>query len=520
MTLPLLSFLLPLGAVVLGMPLAMAFARMVGLVDRPDQRRKLHARVVPLAGGAMVLLAVVAAHIAVADKFKGPQSILSAPMIFIPLLALFVIGLLDDRFRLPGRIKLAGQLVVAVALIGAGFHIQTVNVFGWEANAGLCALPLTLIWLVGSANSVNLLDGMDGMVGTIGVIIAGAIAAVAFVHGQTGTALSALMICGALAGFLVFNLPSASVFMGDAGSLTLGMTLGILALGLESTTGQTVLGGLAFALMLLPICDSCAAVVRRHFTGQSIFATDRGHLHHRLRQAGLSVKKALALVATLNLVLAAGVCSWAFLGSYAPVPCAVVLVASILVLGRLFGHSEAKLLARRVAHLLRLSPYARMRLGRMARVHLQGSFQCWDEIWKGFQTQATALKPRSLTFTISAPAIHETYHARWDGPANHDEAPSDWRIQMPVRLELQVIGWVEVVAEFCPRTGPQAMASVTDLVEDLELRIAHEMSLRASAPEPIPEVVATRRRPRLGSHPQSRRMTVGYQLVPAIANAD
>jgi UDP-GlcNAc:undecaprenyl-phosphate/decaprenyl-phosphate GlcNAc-1-phosphate transferase len=519
MTLIPLSILIPLAVVIVGMPFAAAVARQTGLVDRPDRWRKLHARVVPLAGGATVLMAVVAAHLVLPVWFgyEGPPSILTTPAVYVPLLVLFVVGLLDDRFRLPGRVKLLAQMGVAVALIGGGFHVQVIDVFGWQISAGLFALPLTLIWLVGSTNSVNLLDGMDGMVGTIGLVIAGAIAAVAVHLGQTGTALSALIICGALAGFLVFNLPAASVFMGDGGSLTLGLTLGILCLGLHSPTGQLVLGAPAVALMMLPICDSCAAFTRRHLTGQSIFATDRGHLHHRLRQAGLSVKQALALVAGLSLTLAAGVCGWAFFGTHAPVAAAIVSVAGVLVLGRLFGHSELKLLARRAAQVFRVPAGTRQRLGRMARVHLQGSSQCWDEIWKGFQTQASALNPRSLTFTISAPAIHEAYHARWDGPASHGEAPSDWRIQMPVRLQQQVIGWVEVVAEFCPLTGPQAMSDVSGLVEGLERRIAQELTL--PAPDPVPEVLAVRRRG-LATRLRPRGWEWDKPLVPAATEAD
>jgi UDP-GlcNAc:undecaprenyl-phosphate/decaprenyl-phosphate GlcNAc-1-phosphate transferase len=519
MTLIPLSILLPLAVVLVGTPLAAAAARQTGLVDRPDRWRKLHARVVPLAGGMTVLVAVITAHLVLAlgVGYEGPPSVLATPGIYIPLLILFVVGLLDDRFRLPGRVKLLAQIGVAVALIGGGLHVQVVDVFGWQVGAGLFALPLTLFWLVGSTNSVNLLDGMDGMVGTIGLIIAGAIAAVAFHLGQTGTALSAVILCGALAGFLVFNLPAASVFMGDGGSLTLGLTLGVLCLGLHSPTGQLVLGVPAVALMMLPICDSCAAFTRRHLTGQSIFATDRGHLHHRLRQAGLSVRQALALVAGLSLTLAAGVCGWAFLGTYAALVAAVVSVAAVLVFGRLFGHSELKLLARRAAQVLRVPAGTRRRLGRMARVHLQGSSQCWDEIWKGFQTQAAALNPRRLTFTISAPAIHEAYHARWDGPAGDSEAPSDWRILMPVRLQQQVIGWVEVVAEFCPRTGPQVMGSVSGLVEGLESRIAQELTL--PAPEPVPEVLAVRRR---GLATRLRPSGWGWDqpLVPVATEAD
>lgn len=478
------SFAMPFLVVCCAVPLAAALARRVGLVDKPDARRKLHVKVVPLVGGVAVALAVTIA-VALHNYFGVATLWLANPLVLGGVGLVFLVGLADDRLRIRGKYKLLGQVAAACLLVAGGVHIGHVDVFGTNIAVGWIGVPLTIFWLVGASNSVNLLDGMDGMVGTIGLTMLIGLAGLFIARGHPVGTVVALSGAGALAGFLLFNLPPAKIFMGDAGSLTLGMVLGVLALKVEGGDGPFALGPAGVSLFFLPIADSCAAFTRRLLTGRSIFATDRGHLHHRLIQLGYSPRGVLRLVLGLNLLLAAGVVGRELASSGAPVVVSVGLVALILVLGRLFGHTELMLLARRGGSRLPIPDAPRRALGRAVRVHIQGSCLVWDETWALVRAQTVALKARCLCLNISAPAMHETYLARWDAPAERDSEAGQWRADWPVRHNGQVIGWLTVVAEPCKDASPKAMLAVSDLVAEIERTIDRAMD-ETSGVLPVP----------------------------------
>ena len=473
-----LSFIVPFLVVCGAVPLAMVLARRVGLVDKPDARRKLHIKVVPLVGGIAVAGAVTVA-VALHNCYGVATLWLVNPFVLGGVGVVFLVGLADDRLRIRGKYKLLGQVVAASLLVAGGVHVGHVDVFGNNVAVGWIGIPMTIFWLVGASNSVNLLDGMDGMVGTIGLTMLIGLAGLFIARGHDVGTVVALSGAGALAGFLLFNLPPARIFMGDAGSLTLGMVLGVLALKVEGGDGPFALGPAGVSLFFLPIADSCAAFTRRLLTGRSIFATDRGHLHHRLIQLGYTPRGVLLLVMGLNLLLAAGVVGRELAYNGAPVVVAVALVAVILVLGRLFGHTELMLLARRGSSRLPIPDAPRRRLGRAVRVHIQGSCQVWDETWALVRAQTATLKARCLCLNISAPSLHETYLARWDAPTKRDSDMGQWRADWPVRHNGQVIGWLTVVAEPCADASPKAMLAVSDLVAEIEQTINRAMDRAA-----------------------------------------
>ena len=476
-----LSFLLPFVVACVTIPLAALIARRVGLVDHPDTRRKLHARVVPLVGGIAVAVAVFVAVILMM-WFDLATTWLSSSLVLAGVAALFLVGLADDRLRLPGKYKLLGQLVAASALVYGGVQIQVIDFFGYEVPAGFLAIPLTLFWLIGASNSINLLDGMDGMVGVVGLTILLGLVSLFAIRGHEIGTLVTLAGAGALVGFIIFNLPPARVFMGDSGSMTLGLVLGVLALKVEGGDRRFAIGPVCVALFILPIADSCAAFARRILTGRSIFATDRGHLHHRLLQIGYTPRQVLRLVVGLNLVIVAGVIGRELYSNVIPLLLAVSIVAAVLVFGRLFGHTELLLLARRSANRLPISVETRRKLGRAVQVHIQGSCRCWDETWALIRGKALALKAQTLCLNISAPALHETYLARWDSPLSRSDEMGQWRADWPVRHNGQVIGWLTVVAEPCADSTPQAMSAITALVAEVEQHITNAMNRQALEP--------------------------------------
>src|SRR5262249_13889999 len=133
-----------------------------------------------------------------------------------------------------------------------------------------------------------------------------ALGAMAALQGQWAAAAVAAILAGALLGFLFYNFPPASVFLGDCGSMLIGLAVGVLAIRSSLKAPATVALAAPTALLILPIFDTTAAILRRKLTGRSLYTTDRGHLHHCLLRSGLSNRRALLAVAGLCLVTAVG----------------------------------------------------------------------------------------------------------------------------------------------------------------------------------------------------------------------
>src|SRR5262249_41151655 len=246
---------------------------------------------------------------------------------------------------------------------------------------GVLAVPFTAFWLLGAINSLNLLDGMDGLLGSIGLIVCLTLAALAAVHGHWAAAAVAVGLARRLLGLLRYNYPPASLFLGDSGSMLVGLTIGVLAIRSSLKGPATAALAAPAALLVLPIFDTTAAIVRRKLTGRSLYTTDRGHLHHCLLRAGLSSRGVLLLVAALSLVTVGGVLASIAWKSEPLALLSALLVVAVLVLTRLFGHAELVLLHKRCAALA--VAFLKASDGRQVReleVRLQGTAD-WKELW-------------------------------------------------------------------------------------------------------------------------------------------
>ncbi len=197
--------------------------------------------------------------------------------------ALWVIGVVDDARELRPYQKLLGQIVVAagVALALPRFHFTP-----WFA----ADLGLEILWLVGTSNAFNLIDGIDGLSGGAGIIAALAMAATGMLHHNTALTLEGFAVAGGLAGFLVFNFPPASIFMGDSGALAVGMLLGAMALqgGALATNSRVTKYVFPILVMLMPLLDTLIVSVSRFATQNPISRRGVDHSHHRLIALGLS----------------------------------------------------------------------------------------------------------------------------------------------------------------------------------------------------------------------------------------
>jgi len=274
----------------------------IGL-DEPDDRRKLHAKAVPRLGGAPIFLAVSLACL-VAGYIGGlgwtrwlPVAICNALM--------FSVGFADDLKPLGAKVKLVGQIGTALVLYALGVSIDMLsNPFGEGALVlGWWSLPLTVLWLVGVPNIVNLIDGMDGLAGGFGLFLSLTLAFIGYYGGQPDVVVVSLSMAGALAGFLIFNLPPAKIFLGDGGAYLIGFF--IASVSLFTSNKGSVIGALLVVIIALgvPILDTLFAIIRRGIRGVPIFSADAEHIHHRLILLGYSKGRALAAMYSVCLAL-------------------------------------------------------------------------------------------------------------------------------------------------------------------------------------------------------------------------
>ncbi len=272
-------------------------------VDAPGEHRR-HRRPVPLLGGVALWAAVAAAVLAVpADADRGRLwAVLGAATLVAAA------GLYDDRWRLPVVEKLLAQLFAAAVLVSGGLFVVL------ALPAWLDAV-LTVVWIVGITNAFNLLDNMDGQAAGVAAVAALGFLALTARQGGFAPALAAAL-AGAALGFLLYNFYPARIFMGDAGSLVLGLLLAVLGLELQTGRGLTepwIAALVPVLLLAVPIFDTTLVTVSRWRRGHNPLTTPgNDHLSHRLRRRGLSERGvALAIYAAGALGAAlAGLAAW------------------------------------------------------------------------------------------------------------------------------------------------------------------------------------------------------------------
>jgi UDP-GlcNAc:undecaprenyl-phosphate GlcNAc-1-phosphate transferase len=469
-------FLVSLFVSLVTTPLVRGLARHVGLVDRPDGGRKIHKAPTPVAGGLAMLFACIVALV-LAYLYSPEVRYLfrnDATKLFGLLAAsimICVLGVIDDFAILRGRYKLLGQMVVVGLVIAMGVRVDNFSIFGTRVELGYLAVPFTAFWLLGAINSLNLLDGMDGMLGTIALVVSLAFALVAAVHGQWLAMCVALALSGSLLGFLRFNFPPASIFLGDSGSMLIGLTIGVLAIQSSLKAQATISLATPLAILVLPILDTLAAIIRRKLTGRSIYATDRGHLHHCLMNKGISHHRILFTVSGLCLVAVMGTLASLWFHSEMFAVLSALTVVWILVATRVFGYVEYILIKKQMA--LTVQRFLPMRLGRREahelEIHLQGSAD-WKELWRRLTSTAVDLGLSFVKLDVNLPALHEGYHATWTKRKGAENEDHVWRLELPLSQSHRVVGRI-IVAGAKDTDVFLKLAKLAALLEDFELAV-------------------------------------------------
>ncbi len=257
------------------------------VVDLPGHRRP-HREPVPRTGGLAIFLSFFASLYfleKVVLHTELPWSWLG--ILFGSGLAILALGVLDDRYGIHAENKLYGQLVIIVALMIFGQRLGAVvlPVVG-RVELGGWTWPITLFWYLGFVNSMNLIDGLDGLASGIAAVAAAVTAIVAFVVGEQVSTLIAVVLCGTTLAFFYWNVSSRKVFLGDSGSMWLGLVLGSIVLQLARHHAVPL--AVLLAPMVVPIWDTGTTIVRRCRKRTSIFQADDHHLHHRLVRLGFT----------------------------------------------------------------------------------------------------------------------------------------------------------------------------------------------------------------------------------------
>lgn len=430
-------------------PFCKRFATKILLVDHPDQKRKLHTTPIPLIGGIVIFLATIAAVVITQSSFTiSTDGFLNGWYQVTGLLLasalILLIGLIDDRFGMRGRQKLLGQFAAATILVGFGYSFEKVGIFGTELELKVFSLLAVYAWILIGINSVNLLDGADGFASTIGFLMSAALCVMALHMGRGIDAVILAAAAGAVLGFLKYNFPPATAYLGDAGSMLIGLFVAAMSIRCASKEATAYAFIAPLALLAIPMFDTVAAIVRRRLTGRSIYTVDRGHLHHALIRKGYGPRKALLMFFAMCLMTAVGgILSLVYQQSeYALI--SVISVVVFLAVGKVFGIAEFQLIANRSRTLMRsfvnLPAKRPNEQSHQDSVRLQGN-KNWDSCWQILREFAMAENVQHLTMDLNLPWLHESYHAKFQQRDRKNLVADEiWTAELPLTVDGRVIG--------------------------------------------------------------------------------
>ena len=314
----LLIFALAFMGCVLATPLVTRVAAWAGAIDRPDQFRRIHKGAIPRMGGlglafglALSILPVVAGGYFLDWQQLNPEWLARQFHIIAAAGIILVVGVIDDTRGMRPRMKLLGQAAAVLMLFSGGVRIEgivllgipiplsypaTLSLLGYSLTVDLPSLMITMLWFLGCMNIWNLIDGMDGLASGVGLLVSSTMMLVALHEGNLGSAAVAAALAGSLAGFLLYNWHPACIFLGDSGSLLIGLLIGVI--GVQDSLKGTAAVSILFPLLAmgLPISDTMMAIFRRWVRNLPLSSADRRHIHHLLIGMGLNPRQAALLL--------------------------------------------------------------------------------------------------------------------------------------------------------------------------------------------------------------------------------
>ena len=284
-------------------PFVRRFATAIGAVDVPDNERRIHKHITPRMGGLGIYIAFLLTLCVVPFLQNAVgQSFLQNLSFYLGIIGaatlVFGLGVFDDLWGAPPLAKVLVQIIAAIPLHALGFGIQALNLpFAGEYTFPFwLSFPLTALWVVGITNAFNLIDGIDGLAAGASVFALGSILFFSAIGINPAVSTTAIILIGAVIGFLYFNFHPATIFLGDSGSLFLGFMVAALSLAGAQKSTTTVAIAIPLISFGLPVLDVGLTLFRRFIRGNDLFQSDRGHIHHRLLDHGLSQRQTVILL--------------------------------------------------------------------------------------------------------------------------------------------------------------------------------------------------------------------------------
>ncbi|MBV7272345.1 MraY family glycosyltransferase [Clostridium thailandense] len=309
-------------------PVIKKFAVRIKAIDIPKDNRRIHKKPIPLLGGLAIYFSFVITLI-----LKPGELSRSETGIIIGATIIAIGGFLDDKFDIKPWQKLLFQITAALALTFYGVTIvritNPISSSELYTNIGLLSVPMTIVWVVGITNALNLIDGLDGLAAGVAFISAITMFIIALINKNAGIEAPVLTIilAGSILGFLPYNFNPASIFMGDTGAQLLGFLLSAISIkgAIKSATAFAI--AVPILALGIPIYDTLFAMIRRKINGKPIMQADKGHLHHRLLDMGLTQRQAVIIMYLISAVLG----SFAIIAMQISTPRSYFLLALVMV---------------------------------------------------------------------------------------------------------------------------------------------------------------------------------------------
>ena len=281
-------------------PLVTRLAKKIGAIDVPKDNRRMHKTPIPRLGGLAIFLGFIVSVLIFVRPGGQMGGILMGALIIV------LMGAVDDSVSLKPLPRLFVQIVAALIPVLSGVRIEYITNFSfWSRDPyfelGVFSIPITIIWIVGLTNAVNWIDGLDGLAVGVSTTAAFSMFVIAcFIAPYSILPLVMAALSGACLGFIPYNLNPAKIFMGDTGAMFLGFILATMSVQGLFKFYAVISFAVPFLVLGLPIFDTAITIIRRIVRGKNPMTADRGHLHHRLIDMGLSQKQAVALMYSVS----------------------------------------------------------------------------------------------------------------------------------------------------------------------------------------------------------------------------
>ncbi len=290
-------------------PIIIRVAKEKKLFDEPDER-KLHTETIPTLGGLGIFAGFILATLLGAPQIAPPFPGYELQYFAAAAIIVFFLGMKDDIIILPASKKIAGQLIAAAILIKFGStYINNMHGFlGIHQIPNVASIVLSAFTIIVITNSFNLIDGVDGLAGSLGILTTLVFGIYFYQSGHLALAVLSVSMVGALLAFLIYNFSPAKIFMGDTGSLLVGLTNAFLAIkfiniaSIPGTSNEiSASPAIAFAVLMIPLFDTLRLFTLRILQRRSPFSPDRNHLHHLFLEIGCSHRNTTLIYVASNI---------------------------------------------------------------------------------------------------------------------------------------------------------------------------------------------------------------------------